>query len=55
MLTGQVHIYTMLDFQSKPLCSQSNYTFLVLDRSFWESSCSEAFDKTEEVVNNVLT
>ena len=54
VLRGQNHIHSIRDFQSKPICSQSNYIFVVLERDLWESSCSEAFDKTGEVVNNVL-
>ena len=45
----------MCNFQSKPSCSQFNYNFLVLERSLQESGCSEAFDKTGDVVNSVLT
>ena len=55
MLTGQDHIHGMRDFQSKPLCSQFNYNFVVLERRLQESSCSEAFEKTGEEVNNSLT
>ena len=55
VLTGQEHIHSMRDFQSKPICSQFNYTFVVLERRLQESNCSEAFDKTREVVNNSLT
>ena len=48
VLTGQDYIHSMRDFQSKPICSQFNLTFVVLERSLH-------FDKTREVVNNALT
>ena len=33
VLAGQGHIHSMRDFQSKPICSQFNYTFVVLEKS----------------------
>ena len=55
VLTGKDHIHSIRDFDSKPICSQFNNTFYGLERSFQESSSSEAFAKTREVLNNALT
>ena len=44
--------HSMRHFQSKPICSLS--TFVVLERGLYESSCSGAFEKTGEVVNNAM-
>ena len=45
VVTVQDHIHNMRDFQSKSICFQFNYTFVVLERSLQESSCLEAFEK----------
>ena len=55
VLIGQDHTHSMLDFQSKTICSQLIILGVVLERNLLESSFSEAFGKTGEVVNNVLT
>ena len=55
MLTGHDHFHSIVISSQRPFVPCLIILGVVLEGSLLESSYSEAFDKTEEAVNNALT